>query len=123
MHLLILGCGDIGTRVGSSMADAGWSVSAARRNAGTLSERFDRHQVDLTDPASMAALPVRDPDYILVTPTPQSYDPMGYRKVLLRPLSYWRHNRGYWRVVALSGCHQRGFIVRRRVAGWTSTHH
>ena len=80
MHLLILGCGDIGTRVGSSMADAGWSVSAARRNAGTLSERFDRHQVDLTDPASMAALPVRDPDYILVTPTPQSYDPMGYRK-------------------------------------------
>ena len=80
MHLLILGCGDIGTRVGSAMTDAGWSVTAARRNAGTLSERFDRYQVDLTDPASMAALPVRDPDYVLVTPTPQSYDPMGYHK-------------------------------------------
>jgi len=80
MHLLILGCGDIGTRVGSSMAALGWTVSAARRNAGSLPEQFDRYQVDLTDPASMAALSVRDPDYVLVTPTPQSYDPQGYHR-------------------------------------------
>ena len=78
MHLLILGCGDIGTRVGFSMREAGWHVSAARRHASKLSERFDRYQVDLTDPVSMAALPVLDPDYILITPTPQSYDPEGY---------------------------------------------
>ena len=80
MHLLILGCGDIGTLVGSSMVDLWWSVSAARRTAGTLPEQFDRYQVDLTDPASMAALSVRDPDYVLVTPTPQSYDPQGYHR-------------------------------------------
>ena len=54
MHLLILGCGDIGTRVGFSMREAGWHVSAARRHASKLSERFDRYQVDLTDPVSMA---------------------------------------------------------------------
>ena len=62
------------------MAALGWTVSAARRNAGSLPEQFDRYQVDLTDPASMAALSVRDPDYVLVTPTPQSYDPQGYHR-------------------------------------------
>ena len=80
MHLLILGCGDIGTRVGSSMAALGWTVSAARRNASSLPEQFDRYQVDLTDAVSMAALSMRHPDYVLVTPTPQSYDPKGYHR-------------------------------------------
>lgn len=80
MHLLILGCGDIGTRVGLSMKEAGWRVSAARRDTGKLSEDFDRYQLDLTDPDSMAALPVREVDYILITPTPPSYDPEGYHR-------------------------------------------
>jgi len=62
------------------MAALGWTVSAARRNASSLPEQFDRYQVDLTDPVSMAALSMRDPDYVLVTPTPQSYDPKGYHR-------------------------------------------
>ena len=80
MHLLILGCGDIGTRVGLSMKEAGWRVSAARRDTGKLSEDFDRYQLDFTDPDSMAALPVREVDYILITPTPPSYGPEGYHR-------------------------------------------
>ena len=80
MHLLILGCGDIGTRVGSSMEVSVGGCRLRAGHAGTLPEQFDRYQVDLTDPASMAALSVRDPDYVLVTPTPQSYDPQGYHR-------------------------------------------
>lgn len=107
MHLLILGCGDIGTRVGFSMRKAGWRVSAARRNAGKLSEHFDRYQVDLTDPASMAALPVSDPDYILITPTPQTYDPEGY-------------HRGFTQVAALLA-EQSWLLACRRVIWVSST--
>ena len=77
MQVLILGCGDIGTRVGLSLLDRGWRVAAARRNSDRLPDQFDRHKVNLTEPASWGALDAVAPDYVLVTPTPQSYDPAG----------------------------------------------
>ena len=79
MQVLILGCGDIGTRVGLSLLDRGWLVAAARRNPDRLPDQFDRHKVNLTEPASWGALDSVAPDYVLVTPTPQSYDPAGYQ--------------------------------------------
>ena len=79
MQVLILGCGDIGTRVGLSLLDRGWRVAAARRNPDRLPDQFDRHKVNLTEPASWGALNAVAPDYVLVTPTPQSYDPAGYQ--------------------------------------------
>ena len=48
MQVLILGCGDIGTRVGLSLLDRGWRVAAARRNPDRLPDQFDRHKVNLT---------------------------------------------------------------------------
>ena len=78
MQVLILGCGDIGTRAGLSLLDRGWRVAAARRNPDRLPDQFDRHKVNLTDPASFVALDTMAPDYVVVTPTPQSYDPAGY---------------------------------------------
>ena len=79
MQVLILGCGDIGTRVGLSLLDRGWRVAAARRNPDRLPDQFDRHKVNLTEPASWEALDAMAPHYVLVTPTPQSYDPAGYQ--------------------------------------------
>ena len=79
MQVLILGCGDIGTRVGLSLLYRGWCVVAARRNPDRLPAQFDRHKVNLTMPASWGALDAVAPDYVVVTPTPQSYDPAGYQ--------------------------------------------
>ena len=79
MQVLILGCGDIGTRVGLSLLDRGWRVAAARRNPDRLPDQFHRHKVNLTEPASWEALDAMAPHYVLVTPTPQSYDPAGYQ--------------------------------------------
>ena len=79
MQVLILGCGDIGTRAGLSLLERGWRVAAARRNPDRLPNQFDRHAVNLTDPASLAVLDAVAPDYVVVTPTPQSYDPAGYQ--------------------------------------------
>ena len=79
MQVLILGCGDIGTRVGLSLFDQGWRVAAARRTPDQLPDQFDRHNVNLTEPASWGQLDAVVPDYVVVTPTPQSYDPLGYQ--------------------------------------------
>jgi nucleoside-diphosphate-sugar epimerase len=79
MQVLILGCGDIGTRVGLLLLDQGWRVAAARRNPERLPDQFDRHKVNLADPANWGALGAVAPDYVVVTPTPQSYDPAGYQ--------------------------------------------
>lgn len=79
MKVLILGCGDIGTRVGLSLLERDWCVAAARRNPDRLPDQFDRHKVNLMDSASFAGLNTVVPDYVVVTPTPQSYDPEGYQ--------------------------------------------
>lgn len=79
MQVLILGCGDIGTRVGLSLLERNWRVAAARRNPEQLPGQFDRYEVNLIDPASFAGLNTVAPDYVVVTPTPQSYDPAGYQ--------------------------------------------
>lgn len=79
MQVLILGCGDIGTRMGLSLLEQGWRVAAARRNPDQLPDQFDRREVNLTEPASWGQLGAVAPDYVVVTPTPQSYDPAGYQ--------------------------------------------
>ena len=77
MQVLILGCGDIGTRVGLTLVDSGWCVAAARRQSGRLPECFEPFEIDLTDPKCFEVFSVLRPDYVVVTPTPQTYDPEG----------------------------------------------
>lgn len=78
MQVLILGCGDIGVRVGASLIKRDWRVAAVRRNPNQLPSTFEGYALDLTDPDSFAAMAPIQPDYVVVTPTPQSYDPAGY---------------------------------------------
>lgn len=79
MQVLILCCGDIGTRVGLGLVDSGWRIAAVRRQSKRLPDLFERFGADLTDPKSFAAVSALQPDYVVVTPTPQAYDPAGYR--------------------------------------------
>jgi len=79
MHLLILGCGDIGTRVGLSLIQQGWRVYAVRRQPHLLPDCFERLGLDITDEERLADLVPLAPDYVLVTPTPLTYDPAGYQ--------------------------------------------
>ena len=79
MQVLILGCGDIGTRVGLTLVDSGWRVAAARRQPECLPECFEPFEIDLTDPKRFEVFTALQPDYVVVTPTPQTYDSEGYR--------------------------------------------
>lgn len=83
MRLLILGCGDIGIRVGVALTEADWRVTAARRAPEKLPKEFTRHEIDLTRPETYPALNQCPPDYVLVTPTPQSFDALGYQSGFL----------------------------------------
>ena len=68
MQVLILGCGDIGTRVGLSLLEKDWDVTAVRRNPDLLPEGFERRGADLTDEKALSDLLLVEPDYVVVTP-------------------------------------------------------
>ena len=79
-HLLIVGCGDIGTRVGSGLSAHGWHISALRRRPEKLPDMFQAFAGDYTTGEGLASLASVKPDYLLFTPTPASRDAQGYRR-------------------------------------------
>jgi nucleoside-diphosphate-sugar epimerase len=121
MQVLILGCGDIGTRVGLLLLDQGWRVAAARRNPERLPDQFDRHKVNLADPANWGALGAVAPDYVVVTPTPQSYDPAGYQAgfaVVAKTLASQKWIAQCRRVIWVSSTR----VYRESEGGWVDEH-
>lgn len=64
-HVLIVGCGDLGSAVARQLTAAGMRVSGTRRNPGDLPEGVDFIQLDVTDPASVARLSHVHPDFLL----------------------------------------------------------
>jgi len=79
-HLLIVGCGDIGTRVGRGLSARGWHISALRRQPENLPGMFQAFAGDYTTDGGLASLADVKPDYLLFTPTPASRDEQGYRR-------------------------------------------
>ena len=121
MQVLILGCGDIGTRVGSFLLDQGWRVAGARRNPDRLPDQFDRHKVNLTEQASWDQLDTVAPDYVVVTPTPRSYDPAGYQAsfaVVARTLASQKWIAQCRRVIWVSSTR----VYRESEGGWVDEH-
>jgi len=86
-HLAIVGCGDIGTRVGLKLHAQGWSISALRRTVTALPPEFQGYAVDYTDPNALASLAYLCPDYLLFTPLPQGRDTLGYERGFRDPLA------------------------------------
>ena len=85
-HLLIVGCGDIGVRVGSSLQSQGWKISGMRRRADQLPKTFSAIPGDYTKADDLTGLAELRPDYLLFTPTPTSRDESGYWEGFDRPV-------------------------------------
>ena len=79
-HLLIIGCGDIGTRVGLQLAELGWQVSAVRRQIDHLPVAFDTYRGDYTVDGGLASVAPLRPDWCLFTPLPDGRDLPGYQR-------------------------------------------
>lgn len=77
---LIAGCGDVGTRAGLLLAEAGWQVTGLRR-AGALPAPLAVVHADLTRPATLAGLAAVD--LVLYLPTPGARNEAAYRAVFV----------------------------------------
>lgn len=69
-HCLIIGCGDIGTRLGLLLVEAGWQVTGVRRQADVLPTSFVRLSADVFAlETELDALPPVDVVVYSVTPS------------------------------------------------------
>ena len=77
--VLIVGCGDLGVRVGASLVTQGCSVTAVRRNTEKLPADFIGHAADYTQLGSLEFAEQLRPDYVLAIFNPADRSVSGYR--------------------------------------------
>lgn len=77
-HLAIIGCGDIGTRVGLDLEKQGWRISAMRRRVEQLPSSFEGFAGDYTRVTDLLPLVAQRPTHLLFTPLPMGRDAAGY---------------------------------------------
>jgi len=78
--LLLIGCGDLGQRVGKTLISAGWQVTAVRRNPPRDNTDFNWIAADYATPGSLDFAQNLRPDIVLTSFTPTSMDLPGYRR-------------------------------------------
>ncbi|MEZ5554249.1 epimerase [Haliea sp.] len=78
--VLIVGCGDLGTRAGLPLASAGWGVTGLRRDIGQLPVAFKGLAANYAAAnADLSALQALAPDFVLLTLKPAGSGEAGYR--------------------------------------------
>jgi len=82
MRVLIAGCGDVGNVLAVSLMKGGHVVYGLKRDISSLPAGVEPVQADLTDPGTLADLPM-DIDGLVFMPTPASRDPSGYRAIFI----------------------------------------
>lgn len=78
--LLIIGCGDLGERVGRALVPRGWAIEAVRRQPPNGIPGFRYHTADYADPRSLDFAHALRPRFVLATFTPATRDIAGYRR-------------------------------------------
>lgn len=78
---LLIGCGDLGARIGLDLAARGATVSAVRRNASLVPAPITGISADLTDTSH--DLPPLDADLLVISLTAAGRDADGYRRTYL----------------------------------------
>ena len=78
--LLLVGCGDIGGRVGEAALADGWQVHAVRRNIERLPAAVTPHAADYTAAGALDFAADLQPDYVVATFNPFDRSEAGYRR-------------------------------------------
>ena len=84
-RVLIAGCGYVGTELACRLTIQGHDVWALRRSSGALPDGVSGIRADLTEPASLVALPA-PLDVVFYTAAPAGHDEAAYRAVYLQGL-------------------------------------
>jgi nucleoside-diphosphate-sugar epimerase len=77
--LFIVGCGDLGARVGHLLQEQQWTVGGCRRNPDPA-VGFEQIAADFSAPGSLDFLQRARPDFVLATFSPTSMDTQGYQR-------------------------------------------
>lgn len=81
MKVLLVGCGDLGIRLGLKLVAAGHQVIGLRRHTEQLPRSFEPLAVDLCRPGTTT---VDDIDAMVITLTPDEYSDSGYERTYRR---------------------------------------
>ncbi|MCM2330466.1 MAG: SDR family oxidoreductase [Pseudomonas sagittaria] len=95
--VVIAGCGDVGSRLGRQLLQAGWQVHGLRRNVAALPSGLLALPADLAEVDCPAQWPAAAPDYLVYCATPGSSEESAYRATYvdgLRHLLGWLEQRG-----------------------------
>ena len=94
---LIVGCGDVGSRLARRLLGKGWRVAGLRRSVGQLPDGVQSVAADLSDSRIPAAWPERAPDYLVYCVAASQHDEAGYRAAYidgLRNVLSWLAEKG-----------------------------
>ncbi len=83
--VLLVGCGDIGTQLGLELCQAGHRCIGLKRHLNQLPSAIQGIRADVTDPASLTALPPHD--YLIYSLVPAEYSAAGYQRAYVEGLS------------------------------------
>ena len=95
--LMIAGCGDVGSRLGVQLKDAGWQVYGLRRSVAALPEGITPVAGDLADTDVPAQWPEGVLDYLVYAAAATDHDEAGYRRAYYDGLANtlaWLKQRG-----------------------------
>lgn len=85
-RLLIAGCGDVGTRLGLRLVEAGWTVHGLRRSVAALPAQILPVAGDLQADGCPPAWPVGELDYLVYCAAAGQHDEAGYRATYVEGL-------------------------------------
>ena len=97
LSALIVGCGDVGGRLGQLLLEENWQVSGLRRSVGELPEGIRPIQADLSEAACPDAWPKKSPDYVVYCVAASQHDEAGYQAAYvdgLRNVLRWLEEKG-----------------------------
>ena len=86
--IALIGCGDIGCRLGRQLLALGAEVHGMRRSLQHLPAGFIAHALDIHQPQSLQVLAEIDFDYLVVTLSPDQFDDEAYRQTYVEGLRH-----------------------------------
>ncbi|WP_342623703.1 SDR family oxidoreductase [Pseudomonas alkylphenolica] len=95
--VLIVGCGDVGSRLAKQMLACNWQVSGLRRSVDLLPAGVTGVAADLFDAQCPATWPSAAPDYLVYCAAASQHDEAGYRAAYVDGLKHvlsWLAERG-----------------------------
>ncbi|MFJ4431634.1 SDR family oxidoreductase [Pseudomonas sp. NPDC089395] len=97
LSAVIVGCGDVGSRLAQQLLASGWQVSGLRRSVEQLPQGVSAIAADLSDARIPKAWPQRSPDYLVYCVAASQHDEAGYQAAYvdgMRHVLAWLAARG-----------------------------